>query len=117
MLNSQTTLLIGVSLVLGALVIYFVLNNYLVLNQYSRKENKTHKVNVEHMNNEALKAKIKELFKDVERLQEEKNSLNDKIAAIHYSQGIEREQTKYLTSNLNAHTSMGTPMHGGTSSD
>ena len=102
MLTNQNTLLIGVALALSALVVY------LVLNQSEKKDNKNNNVNVnvDNMNELALKKKIAELFKDVERLQEEKNSLSDKIAAIHYSQGIEREQTKYLTSNLNAHTNL-----------
>tara|TARA_B100000029_G_C17028086_1_gene761129 strand:+ start:273 stop:590 length:318 start_codon:yes stop_codon:yes gene_type:complete len=105
MLNNQITLLIGVLLVLGAVVIYLVLKQ-------SDKYSVEHRDNVENMNNDALKAKIREIAREYELLQEENIKLNDKIAAIHLAQGIHHEHTKYLNANLNAHTSMGTPIHG-----
>jgi len=104
MLNNQNALLIGVLLVLGAVVIYLAL----------KKSDKCpeHRDNVENINNDALKAKIREMVREYELLQEENIKLNDKIAAIHLAQGMQHEHTKYLNANLNAHTSTGAPIHG-----
>jgi len=105
MLNNQNALLIGVLLVLGAVVIYLALKK-------SDKCPVEHKDNVENINNDALKAKIREMVREYELLQEENIKLNDKIAAIHLAQGMQHEHTKYLNANLNAHTSTGAPIHG-----
>jgi len=52
--------------------------------------------------NLTMKAVIKDLLSKIKALDREKIIHNDKISSIHQSIAIDREQTKYLTSKINA---------------
>jgi len=105
MISNDTILIVLAAVVACVLAFYFIV----------ARENKDHSepTDPSKFQERVLREKIAWLVKHVDRLNEEKMMLNDKIKAIHFSQGIEREQTRYLTSNLNAHTGLQKPTHGG----
>lgn len=51
--------------------------------------------------NLTMKAVVKDLLSKIKVLEREKIVHNDKIASLHQSIAIDREQTKYLTSKIN----------------
>lgn len=66
---------------------------------YSRQgENK---VDLSSVSDDDLRALVQKLTNKIEQMEFEDQKLRDKITALQTMSGIEREQTKYLTANVN----------------
>lgn len=67
--------------------------------QYARQgENK---VDLSSVSDDDLRSLIQKLTNKIEEMEFEDKKLRDKITALQTMSGIEREQTKYLTANVN----------------
>lgn len=62
------------------------------------------KVDLSGVSDDALRALIQKLTDRIEEMEFEDKKLRDKITALQTMSGIEREQTKYLTANVNKST-------------
>lgn len=59
------------------------------------------KVDLSGVPDDALRALVQKLTNKIEEMEFEDKKLRDKISALQTMSGIEREQTKYLTANVN----------------
>ncbi len=59
------------------------------------------KVDLSSVSDDALRALVQKLTNKIEEMEFEDKKLRDKITALQTMSGIEREQTKYLTANVN----------------
>ena len=64
------------------------------------------KVDLSGVSDDALRALIQKLTDRIEEMEFEDKKLRDKITALQTMSGIEREQTKYLTANVNKSNSV-----------
>ncbi len=59
------------------------------------------KVDLSSVSDDDLRALVQKLTNKIEEMEFEDKKLRDKITALQTMSGIEREQTKYLTANVN----------------
>jgi uncharacterized membrane protein (Fun14 family) len=59
------------------------------------------KVDLSSVSDDAIRALVQKLTNKIEEMEFEDKKLRDKITALQTMSGIEREQTKYLTANVN----------------
>ena len=59
------------------------------------------KIDLSNVSDDALVSLVQKLTDKIEKMEFEDKKLRDKIIALHTMSGIEREQTKYLTANVN----------------
>jgi len=110
--NKSDIVFITFAFIASVLVYWFLSENTKTDTRIDYAVNTTSAVDIDSMDKQSLKDKVNDLQRKIERIQEDKMMLSDKISALQFGAGIEREQTKYLTSNINSHTQMGVPMHG-----
>tara|TARA_B110000858_G_C17744573_1_gene446642 strand:- start:506 stop:796 length:291 start_codon:yes stop_codon:yes gene_type:complete len=65
------------------------------------------KIDLSNVSDDALVSLVQKLTDKIEKMEFEDKKLRDKITALQTMSGIEREQTKYLTANVNKTNSVG----------
>tara|TARA_B100000768_G_C11277451_1_gene376668 strand:- start:1537 stop:1830 length:294 start_codon:yes stop_codon:yes gene_type:complete len=87
-----------------AIIIGLVFVAVFVLRMYSTSEQRAEYA--EDMTNNQLKSLVYSLAKNLKESKEEDERLRKKIEDLQYSDGLQREQTKFLTANVNRTTSV-----------
>tara|TARA_B110001450_G_scaffold148407_1_gene138722 strand:+ start:57 stop:356 length:300 start_codon:yes stop_codon:yes gene_type:complete len=72
----------------------------------SKPDNKEVLVGIENPTNEQLKKAVHTLADKLKKSEESLRESERKIKDLHYAQGIQLEQTKFLTANVNKNTTV-----------
>lgn len=88
-----------------AIVIGFVVVVFFILKMYNPSEQRAEYAEG-NMSNDKLKALVYSLAKSIKDSKEEDELLRKRIEDLQYADGLQREQTKFLTANVNKTTSV-----------
>jgi hypothetical protein len=94
-----TTILITALVTLALCAILYYSINVNKDNMTNGNENKY--INVSTINDEPLRKIIQNLSNRIDNMEREDKNIVDKISALQQSDGVSREQTKYLTATVN----------------
>lgn len=89
------------NLVILAVVLACVSVVTFLIMTFMPKNEKKEKLDVSNAFEKQIVSLIEKLSKKLEDMEVQDKRLNEKIAALQLMSGIEREQTKYLTTNVN----------------
>lgn len=88
-----------------AIVIGFVVVVFFILKMYNPSEQRAEYAE-DNMSNDKLKALVYSLAKSIKDSKVEDELLRKRIEDLQYADGLQREQTKFLTANVNKTTSV-----------
>lgn len=86
--------------VLIGLVVFYIYTKDKTIEPMLEMDKQIPKV-TKDMTESELKSLVNELYNKIKYMKEEDSRLKEKLSALHFEAGIQREQTKYLTANVN----------------
>lgn len=85
----------------SSVVLFLVIAAIVTVSIFMSMQKKEKKIDISEVPNDSLRPLVQKLLDKIENMELQDIKLRDQIAALQLMSGIEREQTKYLTANVN----------------